>query len=219
MAESRATFAAGCFWSPEEHFRSVAGVTGATVGYTGGHQPDPTYHEVCTGDTGHAEAVLVTFDPDVVSYKELLEHFWAMHDPTTPNRQGLDVGSQYRSAVFVHDDEQRRAACRSRDEQQALLGDGPRIVTEITDAGVFWEAEDFHQGFLEKRRARFGFRNLNSASDACGQLLALADQGRHAAAQDRKPLVARLSLEIADVDLLEDHGDLEIDEHLVPGEA
>ena len=160
MAESRATFAAGCFWSPEEEFRSIEGVTDAKVGYTGGHLPDPTYRQVCTGSTGHAEAVLVTFDPDVVSYEELLGHFWTMHDPTTLDRQGLDIGTQYRSSIFVSDEEQRQTALASRDEQQASRSDGRRIVTEIADVDVFWEAEDYHQKFLEKNRQRFGFRRL-----------------------------------------------------------
>ena len=126
----------------------------------GGHLPDPTYRQVCTGNTGHAEAILVTFDPDVVSYEELLGHFWAMHDPTTLDRQGLDIGTQYRSAIFVHDDEQRQTARTSRDERQASHSDGRRIVTEIADTDTFWEAEDYHQRFFEKNRQRFGFRRL-----------------------------------------------------------
>ena len=160
MAELKATFAAGCFWEPEARFREIRGVRDAVVGYTGGHQDHPTYHEVCTGNTGHAEAVLVSFDPEVVSYRELLSHFWAMHDPTTANRQGPDVGTQYRSAIFVHDDEQREAALASRDEEQVRRHDGRRIVTEICDAGTFWVAEDYHQRFVEKHRRHFGLRRV-----------------------------------------------------------
>ncbi len=160
MAESRATFAAGCFWGPEEEFRNLEGVLDARVGYTGGHVPDPTYHDVCTGSTGHAEAVLVTFDPEVIAYEDLLRHFWAMHDPTTLNRQGPDIGTQYRSAIFVHDAEQRGAALRSRGELQSALGANRRIATEIVDAGAFWDAEDYHQKFLEKNRQCFGLRRL-----------------------------------------------------------
>ncbi len=160
MAETRATFAAGCFWGPEVRFREIQGVLDAVVGYTGGHLDNPTYHDVCTGRTGHAEAVLVTFDCDVVSYRELLSHFWAMHDPTTANRQGPDVGTQYRSALFVHDSGQREAARISREEQQARRRDGRTIVTEICDAMTFWMAEDYHQRFIEKRQQRHGVRHM-----------------------------------------------------------
>jgi len=160
MAELKATFAAGCFWGPEVLFREIQGVRDAVVGYTGGHLDHPTYHEVCTGTTGHAEAVLVTFDPDVVSYRELLSQFWAMHDPTTANRQGPDIGTQYRSAIFVHDEDQREAALASRDEEQARRRDGRRIVTEICDADTFWMAEDYHQRFMEKRQQHFGLRRM-----------------------------------------------------------
>jgi peptide-methionine (S)-S-oxide reductase len=155
---AKATFAAGCFWSPEETFRKVAGVTDTAVGYAGGHTDNPTYEEVCTGRTGHAEAVEVTYDPARVSYEDLLKVFWAIHDPTTANRQGPDVGTQYRSAIFVHDEAQRAAAEATRDAEQRARHDGRKIVTEIVSAGPFWRAEDYHQCFLEKRQSRFGFR-------------------------------------------------------------
>ena len=146
-----ATFAAGCFWGVEDRFRQLPGVIEVTSGYTGGHVDDPDYRQVCTGTTGHAEAVKVVFDPAQIEYQELVRAFFAMHNPTTPNRQGPDVGTQYRSAIFVHDESQRETAERvMREEQQRL----PQpIVTEITTAGAFWPAEDYHQRYLEKRRA------------------------------------------------------------------
>lgn len=147
----KATFAAGCFWGVEESFRTRDGVVSTTVGYTGGSLDDPTYKDVCTDRTGHAEAVLVEFDPSVISYNDLLDVFWASHDPTTPDRQGPDVGSQYRSAIFYHTPEQRALA----EESKRRLGDSGRlsspIVTEIVPAGRFWEAEEYHQKYLLKR--------------------------------------------------------------------
>jgi peptide-methionine (S)-S-oxide reductase len=145
---AKATFAAGCFWGVEANFRSIDGVTGTTVGYTGGHTPDPTYAEVCRHKTGHAEAVEVEFDPAVITYDELLTHFWKMHNPTTKNRQGWDFGDQYRSAIFVHDDEQRASAERSRTDEQA--NHRRKIVTEIVPAAVFYRAEEYHQQYHEK---------------------------------------------------------------------
>jgi peptide-methionine (S)-S-oxide reductase len=145
---ARATFAAGCFWGVEDFFRSVPGVVDAVSGYTGGSADAPTYEQVCSGRTGHAEAVLVTFDPAVVDYGQLLEAFWRHHDPTTPNRQGPDVGTQYRSAVFVHDAEQERVARASVAEYQARFA--RPIVTEITPASTFWPAEEYHQRYVEK---------------------------------------------------------------------
>lgn len=148
----KATFAAGCFWGVEESFRRVRGVTSTRVGYTGGRTRDPTYEDVCTGTTGHAEAVEVEFDPSVVSYDQLLEVFWDIHDPTTLNRQGPDRGTQYRSAIFHHDDGQRAAATASKDRLQARGGHGQSvIVTEIQPAAAFYEAEAYHQRYLEKR--------------------------------------------------------------------
>lgn len=145
----KATFAAGCFWGVEATFRQTPGVLATAVGYTGGTTSQPTYEQVCTDRTGHAEAVEVIYDPAVVSYEKLLDVFWANHDPTTPNRQGPDVGSQYRSAIFYHSEEQRQAAESSREKQQ------PRfrrpIVTQIVPAAPFHRAEEYHQQYLEKR--------------------------------------------------------------------
>lgn len=145
----KATFAAGCFWGVEATFRRLAGVKSTQVGYSGGALENPTYHDVCTDSTGHAEAVEVAYDPQVISYHDLLEVFWSNHNPTTLNRQGPDVGTQYRSAIFFHSPEQEAEARRSRDETQARF---PRpIVTEIKPAQTFWPAEDYHQQYLEKR--------------------------------------------------------------------
>ena len=147
----KATFAAGCFWGVEELFRNTKGVTATAVGYTGGRSENPTYEEVCSDRTGHAEAVEIEFDPSVISYDELLDIFWRNHDPTTPNRQGLDIGSQYRSAIFYHDDGQRRAAERSRESQRGNFKG--EMVTEIAPAGKFWRAEEYHQKYLMKKGA------------------------------------------------------------------
>jgi peptide-methionine (S)-S-oxide reductase len=147
----KATFAAGCFWGVEAAFRQVPGVTGTRVGYTGGTVADPTYELVCTGTTGHAEALEVTFDPERVSYDELLDLFWSNHNPTTRNRQGPDVGSQYRSAIFFHSPEQEAASRASRDRLEAEGKFKNPIVTEIVPAAPFYEAEDYHQRYLEKR--------------------------------------------------------------------
>ncbi len=143
-----ATFAAGCFWGVEELFRHVPGVVAAVSGYTGGHVPHPTYEQVCSGTTGHAEAVLVTFDPAVVSYDALLEQFWRHHDPTTLNRQGPDIGTQYRSALFCHGPEQLRAAEASKAAVQPRFA--RPIVTEIVPASTFWPAEAYHQRYVER---------------------------------------------------------------------
>lgn len=145
---ARASFGAGCFWGVEEFFRSVPGVIDTIVGYEGGDRDNPTYEEVCSGRTGHAEAVLVTFDPSRVSYARLLEAFWRHHDPTTPNRQGPDVGTQYRSAVFVHNASQNETAIASMEEFQARFN--RPIVTEIRPASTFWPAEPYHQRYTER---------------------------------------------------------------------
>ena len=146
-----ATFAAGCFWGVEVTFRNVDGVLDAIVGYTGGRAENPTYQQVCTAGSGHAEAVEVTFDPERVSYDHLLEVFWQNHDPTQVNRQGPDTGSQYRSAVFFHSPEQEATASKSKEALDAS-GRLPRpVATEITAASTFWPAEDYHQRYLEKR--------------------------------------------------------------------
>ncbi len=146
----KATFAAGCFWGVEAEFRRIDGVVGTRVGYTGGSTPNPTYKQVCSGRTGHAEALEITYDPQRVSYTELLDSFWDKHNPTTKNRQGFDIGSQYRSAIFVHSPEQEAAALESRDRLQETLRWGKKIVTEITPATEFFAAEEYHQRYLEK---------------------------------------------------------------------
>ncbi len=152
----RAMFGAGCFWGIEAAFRRMDGVVDAPVGYSGGHTEDPNYREVCTGRTGHAEVVLVEYDPEKISYDQLLDAFWEMHNPTTLNRQGPDVGTQYRSAIFYYDEEQKAAAEASRDRLQASPAyNGRAIVTEITKAGPFWRAEEYHQRYLEKRGVEF----------------------------------------------------------------
>jgi peptide-methionine (S)-S-oxide reductase len=147
---SEAVFAAGCFWGVEAVFRKVEGVVDATVGYTGGTVADPTYKQVCTGQTGHAEAVRVIFDPSVVSYEQLLEVFWTCHNPTTLNRQGPDVGTQYRSAIFFSGPQQRQAGETSRQKMQISGKFSNDIVTEITEAGIFYPAEAYHQRYFEK---------------------------------------------------------------------
>ncbi len=143
-----AVFAAGCFWGVEAAFRQVPGVLDAVSGYAGGHVESPTYQQVCTGRTGHAEAVQVTFDPQRVSYEKLLDIFWKIHDPTTLNRQGPDVGTQYRSAIFAQNDEQRKLAKLSLDREQQKYSQP--IVTQISDAVPFYRAEDYHQRYFEK---------------------------------------------------------------------
>jgi len=145
----KATFGAGCFWQVEVEFRNVPGVLDAAAGYMGGTLEHPSYEDVCTDRTGHAEVVQVEFDPDEVSYDELVERFWELHDPTQVNRQGPDVGSQYRSAIFFHSEEQRRAAEDSKARAQARFS-GP-IATEIVPAQAFWRAEEYHQQYLVKR--------------------------------------------------------------------
>jgi peptide-methionine (S)-S-oxide reductase len=143
-----ATFAAGCFWSVEAAFAQIPGVIDAVSGYTGGHAENPTYHQVCTDKTGHAEAVEVTYDPSQVSYAELLDVFWKIHDPTQSNRQGPDIGTQYRSAIFTHSPEQASAAQTSRDAAQKALGRA--IATQIEPAKTFYRAEDYHQRYFER---------------------------------------------------------------------
>jgi peptide-methionine (S)-S-oxide reductase len=144
-----ATFGAGCFWGVEAAYRQIQGVKSTRVGYGGGHTEQPTYREVCSGNTNHAELVEVTFDPEKVSYEELLDVFWANHDPTQVNRQGPDIGTQYRTVVFFHSPGQEKSAIASRDALQERL-DRP-IATQIVAAQPFWEAEDYHQQYLEKR--------------------------------------------------------------------
>jgi peptide-methionine (S)-S-oxide reductase len=148
-----AMFGAGCFWGIEAAFRQIPGVIDAVVGYSGGKTENPTYKDVCTDTTGHAEVVEVTFDPEKLSYDKLLEAFWAMHDPTQVNRQGPDFGKQYRSAIFFHSPEQQAQALASKKALDASKKFRTPIATEITTAGPFWRAEEYHQRYLEKRGA------------------------------------------------------------------
>lgn len=146
-----ATFAAGCFWGVEDAFRNVKGVKSTVVGYTGGSLKNPTYEDVCSGRTGHAEAVQVMFDPKEVSYEELLNVFWSVHDPTTLNRQGPDIGTQYRSVIFFHSREQELLAKKSKERLEKSEKFKNKIVTEIKPATVFYKAEEYHQKYLQKR--------------------------------------------------------------------
>ena len=147
--ETKATFGAGCFWGVEAAFRQLDGVTKTEVGYEGGTLDNPTYEDVCSHTTGHAEVVQVTYDPERISYDDLLQVFWGKHNPTQLNRQGWDVGDQYRSAIFFHDPEQQEAAVRSKAEEQTRHRQP--VVTQIEPAGSFYVAEDYHQQYLEKR--------------------------------------------------------------------
>jgi peptide-methionine (S)-S-oxide reductase len=145
----QATFGAGCFWHVEADFRSTPGVVDAMVGYAGGHTENPTYSDVCSHDTGHVEVCRVTFDTDVISFDQLVERFWDIHDPTTPDRQGPDVGSNYRSAIFTNSDEQQANAEAARDRAQPRYS--RPIVTEIRRVDAFYPAEEYHQGYFGKR--------------------------------------------------------------------
>ena len=152
MSLEKATFGAGCFWGVEASFREIPGVVDAAAGYEGGTMDNPTYQDVCTDDTGHAEVVEVTYDPAKVSYETLVEHFWKMHNPTTRNRQGPDIGTQYRSVIFTHSPEQERIAAESKAKAQANFKSP--IVTEIVPAKTFYRAEEYHQQYLAKRGLR-----------------------------------------------------------------
>jgi peptide-methionine (S)-S-oxide reductase len=164
VEERKATFGAGCFWGVEAAFRQLEGVTGTAAGYEGGTLENPTYEDVCSHTTGHAEVVEVTYDPDQISYEQLLDVFWAKHDPTQLNRQGWDIGDQYRSVVFFHDDEQHEAATRSKAEQQTRYR--VPVVTQIEPAQTFYVAEDYHQQYLEKRGRSTCTPALRSAARA-----------------------------------------------------
>jgi peptide-methionine (S)-S-oxide reductase len=153
-----ASFAAGCFWGVEEEFRKEKGVVATAVGFSGGHTRNPTYPQVCSENTGHAETVMVEYDPKVVSYDRLLQLFWDIHDPTTPDRQGPDVGDQYRSVIFYHSPEQKEAAIASRDKLQRSGELQNPIVTEIVPAGEFYKAEEYHQQYVEKGGIAFCHR-------------------------------------------------------------
>lgn len=148
MSTQKALFAAGCFWGVQYYFDQVPGVVRTTVGYTGGHTQNPTYEQVCAHGTGHAEAVLIEFDPAEVSYSTLVKQFFRMHDPTQLNRQGPDIGDQYRSAIFYFDEEQKQTAGQVKSEAEPKFKQ--QIVTEITEAGPFYEAEDYHQKYTER---------------------------------------------------------------------
>jgi peptide-methionine (S)-S-oxide reductase len=147
--EKKATFGAGCFWGVEAAFRQLDGVTKTEVGYEGGTLENPTYEDVCSHTTGHAEVVEVTYDPARISYEQLLDVFWRKHNPTQLNRQGWDIGDQYRSVIFVHDEEQQEVALRSKADQQTHHRG--RVVTQVEPAQTFYAAEDYHQQYLEKR--------------------------------------------------------------------
>jgi peptide-methionine (S)-S-oxide reductase len=149
----QATFGAGCFWGIEAEFRQIPGVIDTAVGYAGGHRVNPTYEDVCDGRTGHAEVVQVTYDPAKVAYEQLLEVFWTSHDPTQLNRQGPDIGEQYRSVIFYHDDEQKTEAVESKRLFEKLGSFQRPIVTAIVPAMPFYRAEEYHQQYLRKRGA------------------------------------------------------------------
>ena len=151
MENQKAIFAAGCFWGVEDKFRKVEGVISTRVGYIGGEFKDPTYKDVCSHKTGHAEALEVTYDPSKVSYDVLLEKFWSVHDPTTLNRQGPDIGTQYRSAIFYLNEEQKEKATISRDKLEKSKHFVDPVVTQIVPASEFWEAEEYHQQYVEKK--------------------------------------------------------------------
>jgi peptide-methionine (S)-S-oxide reductase len=152
MKTEKATFGAGCFWGVEEIFRKMSGVISTRVGYTGGTMMSPTYEDVCSDTTGHAEAVQIEYDPEKISYEQLLEVFWSNHNPTTWNRQGPDVGSQYRSVIFFHTPEQKQLAQHSKEElQKRKEFEKRQIVTQIIPAETFYPAEDYHQKYLMKR--------------------------------------------------------------------
>jgi len=157
----KATFAAGCFWHVEPAFSKVKGVKSTTVGYTGGHFENPSYEDVCTDKTGHTEAVEIIYDPEQVSYEQLLEVFWNIHDPTTVNRQGRDIGSQYRSAIFYHNQQQLSAAEASKKTVEKSAKFNKKIATEITPASTFYRAEEYHQQYLQKQ----GKKSCNSSPE------------------------------------------------------
>jgi peptide-methionine (S)-S-oxide reductase len=161
----KATFAGGCFWCMEPPFDKLEGVISTTSGYIGGQEENPTYQQVSAGQTGHAEAVQILYDPSKVSYRKLLDVFWMQINPTTPDRQFVDVGSQYRSGIFYHDDEQKRLAMETKKEMEASgRFDGP-IVTEITQVGSFWPAEDYHQDYYTRNPLRYKFYRFGSGRD------------------------------------------------------
>jgi methionine-S-sulfoxide reductase len=162
----KATFAGGCFWCMQPPFDGLTGVVATSVGYAGGHKRDPTYEEVSSGTTGHAESIEIVFDPAQVTYSELLDQFWRNVDPTTNDRQFVDVGDQYRTAIFFHSEEQRKLAVASKEKMERLgkLGNKP-IVTEIAPASTFYPAEEYHQKYYQKNNVRYKFYRFNSGRD------------------------------------------------------
>ena len=161
----KATFAGGCFWCMEPPFEKLPGVLSVTSGYTGGRTDNPKYEEVSSGSTGHAEAVEVLYDPSRITYEKLLDVFWRNIDPTTKDRQFVDSGSQYRTAIFTHDEEQRRLAEETKKQLEASGRFGKPIVTEILPAGKFWPAEEYHQDYYKKSATRYKFYRFNSGRD------------------------------------------------------
>jgi methionine-S-sulfoxide reductase len=161
----KATFAGGCFWCMEPPFEKLPGVISVTSGYTGGRTENPKYEEVSSGSTGHAEAVEVLYDPSRITYEKLLDVFWRNIDPTTKDRQFVDSGSQYRTAIFTHDEEQKRLAEESKKQLEASGRFGKPIVTEIVPAGKFWPAEEYHQDYYKKSATRYKFYRFNSGRD------------------------------------------------------
>ena len=151
MKKDVAIFGAGCFWGVELVYSKIKGVAATSVGYMGGETKNPTYNDVCTNKTGHVEVVKVEFDSSIVTYGELVKIFWKVHDPTTLDKQGWDVGTQYRSVIFYHDDEQKQTAIKSRDEVQEKMPEGEKIVTQIVPSAEYYLAEDYHQKYLEKK--------------------------------------------------------------------
>ena len=144
----KALFGAGCFWGVEETFRKINGITKTEVGYSGGHTTNPSYEDVCSGDTNHAEVVLLEYDKKIITYENILEHFWKCHDPTTLNRQGPDIGTQYRSVIFYYNENQRKLSLKSKDNY--ATNNNLNIVTEITEAKVYYKAEEYHQKYIQK---------------------------------------------------------------------
>ena len=161
----KATFAGGCFWCMQPPYDQLQGVKETIVGYAGGHTKNPTYEEVCSGTTGHAEAIEVIYDPKEISYEELLEVFWMNVDPTTPNQQFADVGDQYRSAILYHDEEQKRLAEKSKEDLEKSGRFKKPIVTEITKAAIFYKAEDYHQKYYQKNPFQYKFYRFGSGRD------------------------------------------------------
>jgi len=162
MKHQIAIFAMGCFWSKEHSFRKLKGVISTRVGYTGGHYPEPSYRDVCSDKTGHTEAVEIVFDSKIITYEDLLDVFWDIHNPTTMNRQGADVGSQYRSAIFYLSEEQKKKVLRSKEKLEQSKRYRHPIVTEIIPATEFWQAEEYHQRYVEKKQGRFRTFSCNS---------------------------------------------------------